>query len=228
MAHGSRAVEGQNSQLIKQNLAAKLKEEIIQGRLAPGQPIVEGLWAKKFGAAQTSVREAINLLIAEGFATKASGKSARVTCYSEEDIAQIFELRGVLEGLSARLVAQRQPDLASLETALKQMRKATKSGNPQTLVEADLHFHLRLCELSGNRFLREELVTMLVPLFAFVSMRVVQHHRTALAWESDLARHRRIIELIREGDPIAAEFAVRATIQQFSVRAYRIWRSEET
>jgi DNA-binding GntR family transcriptional regulator len=63
MAHGSRVVEGQNSQLIKQNLAAKLKEEIIQGRLAPGQRIVEGLWAKKFGVAQTSVREAINLLL---------------------------------------------------------------------------------------------------------------------------------------------------------------------
>lgn len=227
MAHDSLVVEGQNSQLIKQSLAAKLKEEIIQGRLAPGQRIVEGLWAKKFGVAQTSVREAINLLIGEGFATKASGRSARVTCYSEEDIAQLYELRGALEGLAARLVAQRQPDLAPLVTALDEMRKATKSGNTQHLVEADLHFHLKLGQLCGNRFLYAEMVTMLVPLFAFVSMRAVQHHQTAQAWESDLARHKRIIELIREGDPIAAEFAVRATMQQFSMRAFEIWREKK-
>ena len=222
------SVEVQNSQLIKQSLAAKLKEEIIQGRLAPGQRIVEGLWAKKFGAAQTSVREAINLLIGEGFATKASGRSARVTRYSEEDIAQIFELRGALEGLAARLVAQRKPDLTSLETALKEMRKATKGESTANLIEADLRFHLSLAELSGNRFLLAEMVTMLVPLFAFVSIRVVQFHQTVHAWESGLDRHRRIIELIREGDPVAAEFAVRATIQQFSVRAYEIWREKKS
>ena len=94
------------SLLIKQSLAAKLREEIIAGHLAPGQRIIEGHWARKFGVAQTSVREAINLLISEGFATKASGRSARVTFYTEADIAQIYELRGALEGLAARLTTQ--------------------------------------------------------------------------------------------------------------------------
>jgi len=224
MTHGPRAVEGQNSQLIKLSLAEKLKEEIIQGRLAPGQRIIEGLWAKKFGAAQASVREAINLLIGEGFATKASGRSARVTCYSEDDLAQLYELRGALEGLAARLVVLRQPDLTPLETALQEMRIATKQGNTQSLVEADLHFHFALADLSGNRFLRTEIATLLVPLFAFVSIRVVQLHQTAQAWEADLDRHRLVIDIIKEGDPIAAEFAVRDTIQQFSIRAYKIWR----
>ena len=98
----------------------------MRGHLAPGQRIIEGHWARKFGVAQTSVREAINLLISEGFATKASGRSARVTSYSEADIAQIYELRGALEGLAANLTTQRQPDLEPLETALKEMRKATK------------------------------------------------------------------------------------------------------
>jgi|HubBroStandDraft_1064217.scaffolds.fasta_scaffold111262_2 DNA-binding GntR family transcriptional regulator len=227
MVHRPRAIEGQSSLLIKQSLAAKLKGEILEGRLAPGQRIVEGFWAKKFGVAQTSVREAINLLIGEGFATKASGRSARVTSYSEADIAQIYELRGALEGLAARLVAQRQTDLTPLETALKAMRKATKSGDIQELIEADLSFHLKLCELCGNRFLYSDVSTMLIPLFAFVSMRVVQHHQSAEAWESDLDRHRRIIDLIRDGDPAAAEFSVRATMQQFAVRAYDIWRNKD-
>jgi DNA-binding GntR family transcriptional regulator len=78
------------------------------------------------------VREAINLLIGEGFATKASGRSARVTCYSEDDLAQLYELRGALEGLAARLVVLRQPNLTPLETALQEMLIATKQGNSAT------------------------------------------------------------------------------------------------
>lgn len=216
------------SLLIKQSLAAKLREEIIEGHLAPGQRIIEGYWARKFGVAQTSVREAINLLISEGFATKASGRSARVTSYSEADIAQIYELRGALEGLAARLTTQIQPDLDPLETALKELRKATKGEDIRILIEADLNFHLRLCELSGNRFLYSQIRTLLIPLFAFVAMRVVQSHQTAEAWESDLDRHKRIIELIREGDPFAAEFAVRGAMQQFARRADAIWQRKGT
>ena len=90
----------ESPQLVKQGLASDLREEIIRGRLAPGQRIVEGHWARKFGVAQTSVREAINLLIAEGFVTKTSGRSARVTSYTEADIAQIYELRAALEGFA--------------------------------------------------------------------------------------------------------------------------------
>jgi DNA-binding GntR family transcriptional regulator len=216
------------SLLIKQSLAAKLREEIIKGHLAPGQRIIEGHWARKFVVAQTSVREAINLLISEGFATKASGRSARVTSYSEADIAQIYELRGALEGLAARLTTQRQPDLIPLENTLKDLRKATRGGDIRKLIEADLNFHLCLCELSGNRFLYAQIRTLLVPLFAFVAMRVVQSHQSAQAWESDLDRHKRIIELIREGDAFAAEFAVRGVMQQFATRAYEIWQTKKT
>ncbi|HLH33373.1 MAG TPA: GntR family transcriptional regulator [Alloacidobacterium sp.] len=213
-----------DSLLIKQSLAAKLREQIIAGQLMPGQRIIEGFWARKFGVAQTSVREAINLLINEGFATKASGRSARVTFYSEGDIAQIYELRAALEGLAARLTTQRQPNLGPLETALRELRKATKGRDVRKLIEADLNFHLCLCELSGNRFLYTQMRTLLVPLFAFVAMRVVQSHQTAQAWETDLERHKRIIELIREGDGLAAEFAVRGAMQQFAQRAYEIWQ----
>lgn len=226
MIEAKKTSQNDPSLLVKQSLAAKLREEIICGQLAPGQRIIEGYWARKFGVAQTSVREAINLLISEGFATKASGRSARVTSYSEADIAQIYEIRGALEGLAAGLTAQRQPDLEPLETSLKEMRKAMKSGEIRKLIEADLSFHLNLCELCGNRFLNAQIRTLIVPLFAFVAMRVVQGHRAAQEWEADLDRHKRIIELIREGDPYAAEFAVRASMQQFARRAYAIWKPE--
>jgi DNA-binding FadR family transcriptional regulator len=42
-----------------------------------------------------------------------------------------------------------------------------------------------------------------------------------------LERHKRMVELIREGDPYAAEFAVRATMQQFGARAFAIWQRRQ-
>jgi DNA-binding GntR family transcriptional regulator len=219
--------QGETALLVKQSLAAKLKEEILQNNLAPGQRIVEGYWAKHFGSAQTSVREAINLLIAEGFATKASGRSARVTSYSEADITQIYELRTALEGFAARLAAERQPDLGPLETALQEMCEAARRGETRKVIEADLNFHLKLCELCGNQLLYAQIRTLLVPLFAFVSMRASQNHQSAQAWESDLHRHKRIIEFIREGDPAAAEFTMRATMQHFAARAFAIWQKHD-
>jgi DNA-binding GntR family transcriptional regulator len=216
--------QGDSSLLVKQNLAARLKEEILHGNLAPGQRIVEGYWAKHLGAAQASVREAINLLIGEGFAAKASGHSARVTSYSEADITQIYELRAVLEGYAASLVATRQPDLEPLEAAIQEMCKCAHGGDVRGVIEADLNFHLKLCELSGNRILHAQVRTLLVPLFAFVSMRAFQSHQQAQAWESDLDRHQRIIEFIREGDPATTECVMRSTIRYFAARACAIWQ----
>jgi GntR family transcriptional regulator, trigonelline degradation regulator len=227
LAKNSNSRHDNTNLLIKQSLAANLKEEIIRGHLTPGQRIIEGHWARHFGVAQSSVREAINLLIGEGFVTKMPGRSARVTSYSETDIAQIYELRGALEGLAARLIAQHQPDLKPLELVLKDMRQAALHGDVRKLVEADLRFHLTLCELSGNHLLYSQVRNLLVPLFAFVSMRAVQSSQTAEVWETDIDRHRRMIDLMREGDPCAAEFVVRAIMQPFATRAYAVWQKRD-
>ena len=56
--------------LLKENLAVQLREEILGGRLVPGEKIIEGRWARQLGVAQVSIREALNILAAEGFVTK--------------------------------------------------------------------------------------------------------------------------------------------------------------
>ena len=212
------------SLLIKQTLAARLKEEIIRGTLPQGQRIVEKFWARKFEVAQTSVREAINLLISEGFATKNSGRSARVTSYSTRDIAHIYEVRAALEGLAARLLSQAKADLSPLHDAVCRMRAAIEREKVSELLEADLLFHLRLCELTGNDFLVQQARTLLVPLFAFVSMRTAANSRPAAAWTEDIERHLAIVRAIEDGEPMLAELSVRNAIQRFAVRANEIWQ----
>src|SRR6204780_5672900 len=123
--------------LLKQNIADLLRTEIMNGALRPGGRIVEGTWAAKFGVAQGSIREAINILAQAGFVTKASGRSARVIHLSEVDVAHIYQLRGAIEGLAARLAAASQPNLNVLQATMDVMREAASEGNLDGLLDCD-------------------------------------------------------------------------------------------
>jgi DNA-binding GntR family transcriptional regulator len=68
-------------------------------------------------------------------------------------VAQIYEVRAALEGMAARILAQSGQDLSALEHAIAQMSKSIKNKELTALLEADLTFHLQLCELTGNEVL---------------------------------------------------------------------------
>lgn len=209
--------------LIKQQLAGRLKGAIMVGRLRPGERVIEATWAREFEVAQSSVREAINLLIAEGFLVKDAGRSARVTRYTEQDIVHIYALRGAMEGLAAQLASAGKVDLAALEAALDHMEAAAAKEDVRALVEADLAFHLALAEASGNPFLFDVLSRLLRPLFAFVLLRVLEIHPSTIGWLPDLPRHREIVYLIRESNPaIAAQFVQHCT-SCFMLSAQSAW-----
>ncbi|WP_263354854.1 GntR family transcriptional regulator [Acidicapsa acidisoli] len=209
--------------LVKHNLAERLRQEIMSGSLQPGMRIVEGKWASKFGVAQGSIREAINILAQAGFVTKASGRSARVIHLSEDDVAHIYQLRGAIEGLAARLAAATQPDLKVLQATLDVMREMASAGNLDGLLDCDSLYHLELCELSRNPFLMEHARRILLPFFAFVRMRVVASGQETSAWGKDLEAHQRIIDLLQEGEGEVAEQYVKRAMERFAKTAYDNW-----
>lgn len=201
--------------LVKDNLAAYFREEIISGRLAPGEKIVEVKWAKLLKISQTSVREALNILSAEGFIQKGSGRTAQVTKLSDEDVAHSYELRAVLEGYAARIVAQKKPDLAELEQMLSDMRSAIECNNLRAFYERDLQFHILLAEKTGNRMLVQTIKRIILPLFAFVVIRVQGARTEEKQWIRSLEQHKRIIEALKTHDPVFAERLVAQTVGAF-------------
>src|SRR6266404_1955467 len=210
------------SRFVKNDLADRLRTEIINGSLPRGVRIVEGKWAQKFGVAQGSIREAINILALEGFVNKESGRSARVVHLTEKDVAQLYELRGALEGLAARLAVQMRPDLSKIQAAVDSMRRAANEGNCETLLQHDLQFHLAL---SGNPFIVEQSRRLLVPFFAFVRMRVAASGQTTSPWDKDLEAHQRIIDLVREAEGEVAEQYVKKAMARFAKTAYDNWEN---
>jgi DNA-binding GntR family transcriptional regulator len=200
---------------MKDNLAAYFREEIISGRLAPGEKVVEVRWAKKLSISQTSVREALNILSAEGFVQKGSGRTAQVTQLSDEDVVHSYELRAVLEGYAARVVAAKKPDLAPLEQALEDMRSAILCNNLKAFYERDLHFHVLMAEMTGNKMLVQAVKRIILPLFAFVVIRVQGARTGQEQWMRSLEQHKRIIDALRTHDPVFAERLVVQSVDSF-------------
>jgi len=213
--------------MIKNQLSDQLRAEILHGSLKPGERIVESKWATTLGVAQASIREALNILAQAGFVTKAAVRSARVIHLSEMNVAHIYRLRGAIEGLAARLAAQSRRDLKVLQATMDTMRESAGTGDRERLIDCDLLYHLVLCELSHNAYLLEHARRILVPLFAFVRMRVCASGQSTSAWQKDLEAHQKTIDLIREGEGEVAEQYVRSVMERFAKAASDHWEKQE-
>ena len=213
--------------LVKESVAMTIKQAIMEGRLKPGERVIEGKWAQDLRAAQTSVREGINLLIAEGFLVKDAGRSARVVSYQELDVAQIFEVRAAIEGLAAELSSRKAVDLSPLEMALAKVRAAIQKEDLRELVQEDLQFHLALVEASGNPVLLDLARRLLLPFFAFIQIKLLAKGRTAESFKGDLIYHEFMLQAIREGNPALAEQVVRHCLSRLADSAHRFWSDND-
>ncbi|HEY4047866.1 MAG TPA: GntR family transcriptional regulator [Acidobacteriaceae bacterium] len=209
--------------LLKHTVAEQLREEIVKGALKPGEKIVERRWAKSFGVSQASIREAISLLATDGFVTKALGRSARVINLSAEDVRQIYEMRGALEGLAARLAAEKGTDTFDVEKAFGTMERSAQKDDVAALLDANLAFHLGLCRLSDNSYLTDYTFRLLTPFFAFVRIRAIASGQSASVWAKDFPAFRRIVELIKEGEGDTVEQYIKRVMVRIAASAYDSW-----
>jgi DNA-binding GntR family transcriptional regulator len=209
--------------LLKENIAARLREEILAGRITPRQKIIEGQWARQYGVAQVSIREALNILTAEGFVTKGHGRSARVVKLGDADIIHIYEVRGVLEGLAARIITKRRLPLDDLESAFVALREAVQSNDLRKVIGCVQHFHLLLLEKPGNPYLQEQGRRLVVPLYAFTLIRALAKGVDTSAWARQLSHHRLIIDVIQLGNPALAEQTLIHVTHSFLEAALTVW-----
>jgi DNA-binding GntR family transcriptional regulator len=179
----------------KDRLAAALKTAILSGEIEPGEPIVETRVAKQFGVGQPIVREALIELEHEGFVQKSPYRETRVTKLDQQDINNIYLLRSELESLALELAkANATPkDITALQELAENMRQGAESLHLAQFYEADLAFHRKLWELSGNKYLAEALERVVVPLFAFFIMRNTRHRESYI---ESAAMHKNIVDLL--------------------------------
>src|SRR5262249_54932236 len=94
------------AETVVEHVIKSIRESVRQGRLAQGERLVVADLAKAFGVSVGPVREAIRRLAGEGLLEFTPHCGASVRAYTERDVREIFQVRGAIEGLAARLAAE--------------------------------------------------------------------------------------------------------------------------
>jgi DNA-binding GntR family transcriptional regulator len=185
----------------------RLREAIVTGRLQPNERLIESDLARSLGVSRTVIRTALARLEHEGLVEHERHRGARVRLVQEGEAVEILETRAVLEGLAARLAAQRagRREAGELKAIVKGMTRLRKAGDLLGVSDQNAALHRRIVEISGH-------ATAARLIAALNSQMVRFQYRTILLpgrSEHSLAEHTAIVDAIAAGDGDRAETAMR-------------------
>jgi DNA-binding GntR family transcriptional regulator len=139
---------------LRERALNALRAAITSGQYRPGDHLGEVELAGHLGVSRGTVREALRHLQQEGLVIPSARGMLRVRSHTATEIKELFQVRAALEGLAVRLLIaspKRDAAVAALRRALSDLDDAHRDFIAH--VDADLTFHLLLCELSGNSML---------------------------------------------------------------------------
>lgn len=192
-----------NYKPLRELVFESLREAIIKGRLRPGERLMEIQLAEELGVSRTPVREAIRKLELEGLVLMIPRKGAYVSQISMKDIADVFEIRRALEGLAARLAADRCTDeeTEQLERLLVRIAESAERDDVSSAVSFDTDFHESLMRASHNDRLSQMVANLREQIQRFRLTSLSHPGRVKLALEE----HKKIVEAISTRDPELAQ-----------------------
>ena len=184
-------------------IASELARLILAGQLPPGRRLQETRLAEQYGVSRAPIREAIKELERLGLAVKPPRRGAQVLAVTPRDVKEIYEIKTMLEGLAARLAAERitTRELAELKTIYQQMCRFGERGDRARYLEASRRFHQAFIEASGNSRLAEIYEAMSRQIWWLGSMILSQsdRHRTSVQ------EHGEILEALAARDAKRAQ-----------------------
>jgi len=216
MAQGMRPDKG-SSQTLKAILG--VRDLVFSGSIAPGERLSEISVSERLGLSRTPVRAALARLEQEGILEAIPSGGYSVRLFSEADVADAIELRGVLEGTAARLAAERgvaPARLAAIKAIVAQLDDVLAVG-PEAMdldayIALNAEFHDMLASLSGSRILQRELERVMQLPFAGPSA-FMNAQMSVLAFRASLAvshsHHRAIVNAIEMREGARAEAVTR-------------------
>jgi DNA-binding GntR family transcriptional regulator len=135
--------EKRKGRFLREQVYARLKTSILNETLAPNRRLIEEDLATEMGTSRTPVREAIQKLEKEGLIYKLPRGGFSVGNITEEDIEEVFGVRGVLEGYAGYLATKKagEQDFLALERVVEQMDDYVARNRPEELVRLNTEFH---------------------------------------------------------------------------------------
>ncbi|PXY36413.1 GntR family transcriptional regulator [Prauserella flavalba] len=196
------AAEDANQSAPREAIAHAVREDILAGRLAPGDRLREADLAERFGVSRVPIREALSQLQSEGFVTLVRYRGATVSATSGAAALELLQVRRGLEVLAAQLAAERAGGEVAGELArvVELGRSAGLSHAHDELPPLILRFHSLVAEASGNHQLQIMLTQVLSRVSWIFDQRL--ESRTGTSWSD----HAAIAQAILSGSPVQAGY----------------------
>jgi len=182
---------------VADQVASILRRRILDGELPPGTALQELPMAASLGVSRNTVREATRILSLEGLLKRSAHRGVAVAQLSLEDVAEIYQLRHILE-IPAVLAAKIEDSdvLAEMRTALEGYEEAVEGMDWVRAVRFDLHFHTLLIRFHRNRRLESFYQKLLGELRMGMVLVDLRHDDPG----GLVPVHRRIYQLLTRGE----------------------------
>ena len=187
-----------------------IREVILTGELPPGSQLRQADLAEKMRISRTPLREALMKLEQEGLIAVLPRRGFRVVDLKLEEAIELYELREMLDGLAARLAAQRAGDdvLKTLSDFVGKMDACVQRQDAHGWLIHHGAFHEEIFKASRNR--------RLIGLMANIRLSIQRFHPVLLNTQDRLRKafreHELIFRAIRSHDPDTAERLARLHI----------------
>ena len=184
---------------LVEQVRARLLDAICDGSLASGARLTQEELAASLNVSRQPVLQALRLLKSDGFVIDAGRRGLMVAPLDGAMIERIYAVRAVLDGLAARLAAQRRVKLD--RGLIDSGRKAAAGTRLAVMIDADMRFHHALYAAAGNDFIAESAERHWQHIRRAMGAVLRSPGTRASVWDE----HEAILDAVARGDATRAE-----------------------
>lgn len=188
-----------------------LKQRVFDGTLAPNQRLVETDLARELQISRTPIREAVQRLIVDGLVERSRARGIIVVELTAEEIEDLYVTRATLEGLAARLAAQRMSnhEYVTLQEIQEQMEIVLAAKDPLRLAHINFAFHTEILRIARNATTAKFMAQIHDALRRYGTTTLSLSDRATDA----IAEHRKLLAALVDRDGDTAEQVARHHIE---------------
>ena len=213
------------SSSLEEKVYLSLEEQIISQKLRPGESVTEMKLSRELGVSRTPVREALQRLDREGLIKLIPNKGAVVLGISEQDLMDIYKIRMRLEGLAARIAAEKRDEAFCRE--LRDNVELTEfymtKGNIEKVKNLDSEFHDIIYRCCESRMLGKTLSELHRYISSYRKLSLAVSGRI----DHSLSEHREIYEAIACGNTDAADALMSEHVERALENLLQILNKDE-
>ena len=194
----------------KEVIYKDVKNKLLNGKYKANEVLKEEELAQKYKVSRTPVREALQILVKEGFLTHRRKVGYIVKPLTKNELKEIVGIRSVLESYAARLTTENYDEklIQKLEKLIEKTENALTENNIQKFYKFNCEFHLELYKSSGNKKLIEIIENLRENFQRYTRMLL---NIDNMPYES-LKDHKMMIEAMKERNPDKVEKVVKEHI----------------